>query len=312
MRHLNHLFIVNPAAGKGIAATLHKRIQELFEKIRERYPDTTYEIVLTQYPGHATEIARDYSARATYRIYAVGGDGTINEVLNGMADSDSSLACIPGGTGNDFVQYISGDFRRDEILRETILGEEELIDVGMVNEKYFLNVASAGFDAKVNYKAGLFKGKPLIGPTAAYYGGILASLADLSPIHVRIHEGDTTREKDLFMLTVANGQIYGGGYHIAPEASITDGLFDVIEVEPMTIPKILKYMPMLKKGTHLGQPGISFFRTDRIQITSDEEFYVNIDGETIRSRDVDFRLRARKIRMVFPRAVTRRFELDEI
>lgn len=312
MTHLKHLFIVNPAAGKGIAVGLKQRIQELFKKITERYPDTTYEIITTQYAGHATEIARDYSARGTYRIYAVGGDGTANEVLNGMADSDSSLAIIPGGTGNDFVQYITGDFRRDEILRETILGEEELIDVGMVNEKYFLNVASVGFDAKVNYKAGGFKGKPLIGPKLAYYGGILASLSDLSPLEVKIHDRTETRASKIFMLAVANGQIYGGGFHIAPQASITDGLFDIIEVAPLTIPKILKYMPMLKKGIHLGLPEISFFRSDRIQITSDKEFYVNVDGETVLSKDVDFRMRAKKIHMVFPRTVQERFELDQI
>ena len=312
MKHLKHLFIVNPAAGKGIAVGLKQRIQALFAKIVQRYPETTYEIITTQYAGHATEIARDYSARGTYRIYAVGGDGTANEVLNGMADSDSSLAVIPGGTGNDFVQYISGDFRRDEILRETILGEDELIDVGMANEKYFLNVASVGFDAKVNFKAGGFKGKPFIGPKLAYYFGILASLSDLSPLEVKIHEGAVTRQAKIFMLTVANGQIYGGGFHIAPQASITDGLFDIIEAAPLTIPKILKYMPMLKQGTHIGLPEISSHRSDRIQITSDREFYVNIDGETILANDVDFRLRAKKINMVIPRTVQERFDLADI
>lgn len=312
MKHLKHLFIVNPAAGKGLAQSLSLKIGDLFAKIRQRYPDTTYEIVTTQYAGHATEIARDYSARDTYRIYAVGGDGTLNEVLNGMADSNSTLACIPAGTGNDFVQYLSGDFHHEEILRETILGEAELIDVGMINEKYFLNVASIGFDAKVNHKASRFKGKPLIGAKAAYYCGILASLGDLSPLDVSIHEGDTTRLARIFMLTVANGQIYGGGYHIAPEASINDGLFDVIEVAPLSLPKIVKYMPMLKKGTHLGLPEVTFSRTGRIHVTADREFYVNVDGETMFSRDVDFRLRAKKIHMVFPRAVHERFEADEI
>ena len=312
MKHANHLFIVNPAAGKGIAVGLKTRIEELFQKILERYPDTTYEIITTQYPGHATEIARDYSARGTYRIYAVGGDGTANEVLNGMADSNSSLGCIPGGTGNDFVQYISGDFHRDEILRETILGEVEVIDVGMVNEKYFLNVASVGFDAKVNYKDMLFKGKPLIGPKLAYYSGILASLNDLSPLTVNIHQGTTTRSAEVFMITVANGQIYGGSFHIAPQASITDGLFDIIEVAPLSFLKIVKYMPMLKRGTHLGLPEVSSYKTDRLQITSDHDFYVNIDGETSLSKDVDFRLRAKKINMIVPRSLRERFDKDDI
>lgn len=305
---MKHLFIVNPRAGKGVASGLSLRIRELFRHLQERYPQTSYEIVTTRYAGHATEIARDYSARGTWRIYAVGGDGTINEVLNGMADSDSSLACIPGGTGNDFIQSLAGDFRRMDILRETILGEERLIDVGMVNETYFLNVASVGFDAKVNYKAQLFKNKPFISASLAYYGGILSSLTDLSPIRVRIHQGEERREAELFLMAVCNGPTYGGGYHIAPQASITDGRFEIIEVAPLRLGQIVDYLPKLKKGTHIGLPGIRHYQTDRIQVSSDQEFIVNIDGETMFSRDVDFRLRAAKIRLVYPASALARLE----
>lgn len=301
---VNHLFIVNPRAGKGVAANLAERIKDLFAHLTNKYPQTHYEVVQTQYRGHATEIARDYSARGTWRIYAVGGDGTLNEVLNGMADSDSSLACIPGGTGNDFIQSLAGDFKRMDILKDTILGDEVLIDVGMANEKYFLNVASVGFDAKVNYRAELYKGKPLITPLMAYFGGILSSLHDMHPTRVTLHQGGERREKELFLMAVCNGRTYGGGYQIAPEALINDGLFDVVEVAPISLKQIPFYLPRLRQGTHIGLPEINFFRTDRIQLSSDEEFLVNLDGETTFANDVDFRLRAKKIRMVLPRGVS--------
>lgn len=305
---LNHLFIVNPRSGKGLGAVMARRIGQLFVNIREKYPDTVCQIVMTGYRGHATEIARDYSSRGTWRIYAVGGDGTINEVLNGMADSDSSLACVPAGTGNDFIQYLAKDFRRMDILKETILGEEQLIDVGMVNEKYFLNIASIGFDAKVNYKAELYKGKPLISPMVAYFGGILSNLRDLSPLRVTIHHEEQQRSADLFLLAVCNGQTYGGGYRIAPKALINDGLFDIAEVAPLTLSKLIRYLPKLRNGTHIGLPEVRYYQTDRIHLTAAEEFAVNLDGETIFSSDVDFRLRAKKIRMVFPRSIIDRIQ----
>lgn len=308
---LKHLFIVNPKAGKGYGAIMARRIKELFKNIQEKYPETHYEIVMTEYRGHATEIARDYSTRGTWRIYAVGGDGTINEVLNGMADSDSSIGCVPAGTGNDFIKYLAGDYERMDILKETILGEEELVDVGMANEQYFLNVASVGFDAKVNYKAELYKGKPLITPLFAYLGGIIGNITHLNPTRLNIKQKNEKRTADVFLLAVCNGQTYGGGYHIAPMAQINDGFFEVIEVEPLGLSKIIHYLPKLRKGNHIGLPEIHHYQTDRIQLTSDEEFIVNLDGETIFSKDVDFRLRAKKIRMVFPRRIIQKIESEE-
>ena len=199
----------------------------------------------------------------------------------------------------------------DEMRNTAKTPEEELIDVGMVNEQYFLNVASVGFDAKVNYKTELYKGKPLITPLFAYLAGIVGNIADLRPTRVNIKQKNENRIADVFLLAVCNGQTYGGGYHIAPMAQINDGFFDVIEVEPLGLSKLVRYLPKLRKGTHIGLPEIHHYQTDRIQLTSDEEFIVNLDGETIFSKDVDFKLRAKKIRMVFPRRIIQKIELED-
>lgn len=310
MKQLKHLFIVNPNAGKGIAADLGQKIEFLFSKIRERWPDTSYEIVYTEYPGHAKEIARKYSSGDTWRIYAVGGDGTLNEVLNGMAGSDSALACIPGGTGNDFIQFLAGDIKRKELLKETILGEEEAIDVGQINEHYFLNIASIGFDAMANYRTGMFKQKPFITPKAAYLGGILSTLVRRKPLSLTLDAGNGSRNAEVFMMTFCNGQVYGSGYRIAPEAKINDGLLDIIEVAPLSLREIAKYMPMLKSGEHLDQDIVNFYRTDRMTVTSDEELLLNLDGESLFTRELDIKLHKGMVNMVFPRAISGKLEDD--
>lgn len=311
MKQQKHLFIVNPKAGKGVATDLGQKIHQLFLKIRERFPATGYEIVYTEYPGHAREIARDYSSRDTWRIYSVGGDGTLNEVLNGMVGSDSTLAVIPGGTGNDFIQYLAGDIRREEFLKETILGDEERVDVAEINGQYFLNIASIGFDALVNYRTGMFKRKPLITSQAAYLGGILSSLFHGRPLSLTVDSGDEVRRIRVFMMTFCNGQVYGSGYRIAPEAKINDGLLDIIEVAPLSIPEIIKYMPMLKTGEHLDQEVINFYRSKRLVVTSDEELLLNIDGESTWTRELDIRLHPGKVSMVFPRTVSGQLKEDE-
>ena len=297
---MKHVFIINPHAGKGRIADLALRIRTLLHEHGKDHPGTRFEIVMTRYPGHATEIAREVSSRETSRIYAVGGDGTINEVLNGMAESDSSLACIPVGTGGDFVQHLMGASHPMDILRDTIAGTEAVVDVGRINDRYFLNVANLGFDAKVNANAQRFKKLPLVSARFAYYGGILTSLTDLSPVTVRLTCNGETRTLDLFLMAVCNGTTYGGGYLIAPQASITDGLFDVIEVGPLRLRQIIEYLPKLKNGTHIGLPGISRFQTDRFQLSADSDLIISVDGETMYCREVDLQLRAGQIRLVRP------------
>lgn len=300
MNQPKHIFIINPKAGKGAAESLAKDLRQLFLSLSPSAMLGACEIVTTKARGHATTIARDFAARGRCRFYAVGGDGTLNEVLNGMAGTSSSLACIPCGSGNDFLHSILGDYRPEDLLKETILAEEVLIDAGSVSGRYFLNVASIGFDARATHRSEYFKGKPLISPKLAYYGGILASLHDLGATRVTIKEGARERQAAVFMMTVCNGRIYGGGYHIAPDALLDDGLFDVLEVAPLSILKIAQYLPKLKKGTHLGLPEIRFYRTDKLGLSSETEFALNVDGEPSFAREADFTIRAASIPMVIP------------
>lgn len=279
MENPGHIFIVNPAAGKGFPVSTEKRIKELMEAAKSVYSETEFKIIETKYPGHGTEIARDFSSRGIYRIYSVGGDGTLNEVVNGMAGTESSLGVIPGGTGNDFIKSVAKDYTLPEIIREIILGEPEKIDLGCVNGRYFHNVLSAGFDARVNIEACRLKTKPFVTPKAAYILGITAALKNMKPERFTVTMNGRSEAKDIFMISIANGREYGGGYKIAPGAELNDGLLDVVTVHNVGLLKIMKYIPLLKKGEHLGVPEITSEKTEKLTIESDKPILLNTDGE---------------------------------
>ncbi|WP_187119280.1 diacylglycerol/lipid kinase family protein, partial [Clostridium polynesiense] len=121
---MKHLFIINPEAGKGKALGYIEIIHRVFENIKE-----PYFIEITKYPGHATEIVQKYSLKGEYRVYSIGGDGTLNEVLNGVVGTKSTLAIVPAGSGNDFIKNITST-KDEDLLYRTVTGEEKYIDLG--------------------------------------------------------------------------------------------------------------------------------------------------------------------------------------
>lgn len=186
MGNIKHLFIVNPVAGNGIAMKMTGTIHKLFKELKLKYQDISYEIVYTKEEGHATQIAKKYSAMGDYRIYAVGGDGTLNEVLNGMMGSGSSLGCIPGGSGNDFIKSLVETFDRRRILMNTVLGQVEEIDVPSVDGRYFINIASMGFDASVVNNVEKWKNIKYLPNKFAYLASVLDTAKDFQNLSLKI------------------------------------------------------------------------------------------------------------------------------
>jgi len=260
MSPVKHLFIVNPAAGNGIALRMARTIGKLFRELKQKYKDIDYEIVFTRYEGHATEIARDFSSTGDYRIYAVGGDGTLNEVLNGMVGTGSTLACIPGGSGNDFIKSVVKKFDRRRILLDTILGTEKEVDLGMADDRYFLNIASLGFDANVVKNAEKYKTGPIVPNKISYLLSVISTAMDIKPEKVRIIADGEVFDEEVFMVAVANGKYYGGGIKIAPLADINDGLLDVLIVTDIDRAKVMKFLPLAIAGKHMGLPELQYRR----------------------------------------------------
>ncbi len=301
MGTIKHLFIVNPVAGNGIALKMTDTIHKLFSELKLKYSDISYEIVYTKEEGHATEIARKYSSRDDYRIYAVGGDGTLNEVLNGMVGSGSCLGCIPGGSGNDFIRSVVKKFDRKRILMNTVLGQVEEIDVASVDGRYFINIASMGFDANTVNNVEGFKNMKYLPNKFAYLAAVLKTARDFTHINLRIVVDDVEFETEAFMVAIANGQYYGGGIKIAPEADLHDGLLDVLIVKDMTPSKIIKFLPKAIAGNHLGLNEVTLLRGKNIELYSEEPVFINIDGEIEARRVAKIKMEGQKVKFIIPK-----------
>jgi len=292
---MEHLFILNPVAGKGKTLRLVPEIEGYF-----RVKAGKYIIETTKYPGHATEIAADYSARGDYRIYSVGGDGTLNEVLNGMAFSGSSLAVIPSGSGNDFIRSVFLNPHYTDIIAETVEGREKMIDFARVNGKCFINIISLGFDAQVAHKTEHFKKIPLISGKIAYILGILTSIMECSNHYIELKVDDVPIKTGTLLIAVGNGRYYGGGMLALPTAEVDDGLLDICHVESKKRTSILRLFPKYMKGVHGSIKGVHFYKGKRVEIRPDCPIPMNMDGEILIVEKADLEIIPKGLKFIVP------------
>lgn len=292
---MKHVFIVNPASGKGYAKKLIPVISKIC--IQE---NVNYIIESTKYPGHATEIAQSYSLEKDIRLYAVGGDGTLNEVLNGMIYSSCSLAVIPAGSGNDFIKTVYSPIKVDKLIVALINGETKLINIGKINNKHFINISSVGIDAEIAYNAKIFKRNPLIPSKLSYLFSIFTTLIKYSSYNIEIHIDNIYIKDKILLVAIGNGRYYGGGMKVLPNANPFDNDFDVCVVKNMSKLNILKLFPVLIKGDHETlKDYVMFYKGSKIQIYSKENMKINIDGEIFENTYVKFEMVIKKVNFVF-------------
>ncbi len=291
---MKHLFIINPKSCRGKALKYAEKIKEHFEGTKD-----IYFIEFTKAPGDASRIAREYVSSDDFRVYSVGGDGTLNEVLNGIVNSSSSLAVIPAGSGNDFFNNIESKIDKT-ILSRTINGTDKLIDIGTVNGRYFLSVASVGLDAQIVINSNKFRKTPLFHGMASYIAGIFYTVFTYRSFKSKVTIGDLQFDKQTEMMAVANAKYYGGGMMVAPKADFNDGIFEVYHVDKINPLKVVFLFPKIIKGTHESIKQVSYYRANRVSISSDKEFSLNIDGEVDRVKEAIFDIIPNGVRMVFP------------
>ncbi|MBR2019909.1 MAG: YegS/Rv2252/BmrU family lipid kinase [Clostridia bacterium] len=300
---MKHVFIVNPAAGKENAAEV---IRAAVEKSKFA---SDCEIYLTQGPGDATAFIRAYCKEHPERVrfYACGGDGTLNEVVNGAVGfPQTSLGCYPCGSGNDFVKYYGGK-KHFLDLPALLEAEEEYIDLMRVGDKYAINATHFGFDSAVAQTMTNVLRKKLIGGKNAYTTGIVVALIKAMRNKCCVFvDGEMLNPKGTILLcTVANGQYVGGSFRAAPRSLDNDGLLEVCLVNPISHFTFLKLMGEYQKGTHLEDPRFEKFLTYRrgktIRVETAEGFVYCLDGELIRANGFTVEAVPRAIRFAVPK-----------
>jgi len=294
---MNHLFIVNPIAGKGHALRMIPEIEAVTEK--HALP---CRIEITKAPGHATEIARKYVREfGDIRIFAVGGDGTLNEVLQGTVGSGASLGFVPAGTGNDFLKSFCSLTDPSRLLPVIVHASPVPVDVCKINERYFINIASVGFDADVVASTQHLKRLPFMKGKIAYIGGILLSLIHLKNIRATFYiDGERMDMPSLLLSAFANGRYYGGGMMPAPEALPDDGLLDVCLIRGMKRLGILRFFPRFIKGTHIDMEEVTLKRCRVLEMESPSPVHVNADGELFKATKLKVELIEKGLQFIKP------------
>lgn len=281
--------IVNPASGNGRGA---KRWPEFAAKFRSAGYSCSVEF--TTGPGDASRIAAAFARSGAQTIVAIGGDGTANEIINGLIDHDqpvnpdTRLALVPCGTGKDLSRSL-GTLNVDQTLQAIQANQEAAIDVACISyvdleageqvSRYFANVADVGFGADVANRTNA-AGKAF-GATIPYLVNIFKTVAAFEGSRITVEaDSETVFEGHSLMVVFANGRFHAGGMRLAPDASLQDGLLDVYILEKVGRARLIgSLLPRVYIGKHGGQAGVRFLRAKQVSVVTDQPLLVEMDGE---------------------------------
>ncbi len=289
---MKHVFIINPTSGEG-------NYKKVISWVENNIQKENYEIHLTKYPGHAKEIAAQYTQDTV--LYAVGGDGTAFEVLNGM-HFDNELAVIPVGTGNDFVKMIPHSLEIEKLLEDTVFGgHPEIIDIGQANENLFLNETNIGLDARVVASADKYKGKTMIPRTMIYIAAALKEVFKMKATPLKIYNDDFKYEQDTTLMAIMNGQYYGSAFRSAPNARINDGLLDLIFVDEISRMKAFSLIPKYSKGKHEHLDIVTMHKVKEVTIENPNGMLYVCDGEIFTTSTLNIKIHRGKLKYRLPK-----------
>lgn len=287
--------IANPLAGRGAGERLLPAIRRT---LREEGID--FDLVRTTRPLEAVELARQAAADGYQVIVAVGGDGMAHEVVNGMMreEATATLGIIPLGSANDFIKVLNVPPDPIEACRYLARGGSRLIDVGRVGDRYFVNAMGIGFDAlvaiesqKIRYLTGLPR------YLLALFRTLLLTYLT-PPVTINL-EGEIISQP-VTMIAAANGRCLGGGFWVAPEAEIDDGLFDVLIADQMNRLGILRFIPEVMRGTHIDKEPVTMTRARHMVVDSAEPLPVHADGEVLHTdaHHLEMEVLPRRLRVI--------------
>lgn len=272
------LVIINPTASRG-------RGVRAWARVRDAVASRGFAVteVLTERRLHAWEIARGSATPGYNVVVAVGGDGTVHEVINGLMQIEESarpaLAVLPGGTGNDFARGIGTPKRAELAIQALLNGTRKRVDVGQVNDRYFGSISGVGFDAETARQANQWP--KWIGGTALYVAALLKMLVAYSPVETTITIDGRVQTIRMFLLAAANTKWYGGGMLMAPHAEMNDGRLAVVYARDLGKLETLAILPKVYTGKHLLHPKVSHTTADEIRVESDTPLSIHADGEIV-------------------------------
>ena len=300
---MKHIFIINPAAGTGDSEK--KVLPEIIKFIKEHGDDFEIHRSLNK-PEIGTYVKARASQGYPIRFYAVGGDGTVCDVLNGMAEyGNAELAVIPVGSGNDFVRNFSHKEHFFNI-EDQVNGQTEYVDIIRYNDSYCINMLNIGTDCDINIQATKYRAQKKFKGAMSYVAGALKVLPKNRSYDLEYSDADgVMHREETLLVAIGNGKFCGGGFKALPEAKLTDGLMDVGILRPMDGPTLARMLVKYHQGTHLRDKRagelITYMQLPEFTIIPHTETKVTVDGETEDLKETHFKVIPRALKFVVPR-----------
>lgn len=299
---MKHLFIINPAAGG------YNRSKEYCETIHKvcRARKVNYEIRISTAPGEVVRLAREAAQTGEeLRIYACGGDGTLNEVVAGTVGYDNvAVSVFSGGSGNDFVKIFDAPKAFFDLHR-LMDAEEVNFDLIRCNEDVALNICSVGLDARVGTDAYRYKRLPMLNGFRAYAASTVVNVIKGISEHYVVEINGQRIDEELTFVCVCNGRFYGGGFNPVPEADPTDGMLDVLLASKVNRIQVASLIGKYKCGRYQEMPEqLRYIKTDSVRIICDKPTAINLDGELRRAQVIEMSVAKEKIRFFYPKGLS--------
>ncbi len=294
---MKHLFIINPAAGS------RNRTQEYSDVIHKicRARKVDYEIRVSTAPGESIRIAREAAQTGEpLRLYACGGDGTLNEVATGAAGClNAAVTVFSGGSGNDFVKLFD-DPKAFFDLHRLMDAEEVTFDMIQCNDDLALNTCSVGLDARIGTDVSNYKRLPLLQGFRAYAASTVVNVIKGIAEHYVVEVNGETIDAEQTLICICNGRYYGGGFNPVPEADPADGLLDVLLVKKITRAQVPGVIGKYKEGRYKEVPELArHLLTDHIKIICDKPTPISLDGELRTAKVIEIKIAKEKLRFFY-------------
>ena len=298
---MKHLFIINPVAGskKSRFADTEREVRQFAAGLSE-----PYEIYITKEPMDACrKVAEDAESADELRVYACGGDGTLNECANGAAGRGNvAITHYPCGTGNDFIRMFGAEnLHRFRDLHELAGGAVRPLDLIDCDGRYGLNICSVGIDARVGGDVHKYSSIPLIGGTAGYIISLVVNVIKGVNQRLRITSAEIGIDKGVALVCACNGRFYGGGFNPVPDAVPDDGILEYLIIDAVSRLKVAQIIGKYSKGRfrELGDV-VTYLRGGQMEIEGNREFVVNIDGEIISTKRICFSIVHKGVNFILP------------